>query len=66
MEIKYTFVNGEETSIEVYGNFEGIILELDRDLKNNNRKSTLFSVEDLKVMVWRYFIGYWNNRRLRE
>ena len=40
MEIKYTFVNGEETSIEVYGDFEGIILELDRDLKNNNRKET--------------------------
>lgn len=33
MEIKYKFVNGEETSIEVYGDFEGIILELDRDLK---------------------------------
>ena len=40
MEIKYKFVNGEETSIEVYGDFEGIILELDRDLKNNNRKET--------------------------
>ena len=40
MEIKYTFVNGEETSIEVYGDFEEIILELDRDLKNNNRKET--------------------------
>ena len=40
MEIKYKFVNGEETSIEVYGDFEEIILELDRDLKNNNRKET--------------------------
>lgn len=38
MEIKYTFVNGEETSIEVYGDFKEIILELDKDLKNNNRK----------------------------
>lgn len=40
MEIKYKFVNGEETSIEVYGDFKEIILELDRDLKNNNRKET--------------------------
>ena len=40
MEIKYKFVNGEETSISVYGEFEKIILELDRDLKNNNRKET--------------------------
>ena len=40
MEIKYTFVNGEETSISVYGDFEEIILELDRDLKSNNRKET--------------------------
>lgn len=40
MEIKYKFVNGEGTSIEVYGDFEEIILKLDRDLKNNNRKET--------------------------
>ncbi|MGN1043506.1 MAG: hypothetical protein ACI4PR_01720 [Acutalibacteraceae bacterium] len=30
MEIKYKFVNGEETSISVYGEFEKIILELAR------------------------------------
>ena len=40
MEIKYKFVNGEETSIEVYGDFKEMILELDRNLKNNNRKET--------------------------
>ena len=40
MEIKYTFVNGEETSVEVYDDFEEIILDLDSDLKNNNRKET--------------------------
>lgn len=40
MEIKYTFVNGEETSIKVYEEFEEIILEFDRNLKNNNRKET--------------------------
>ncbi len=31
---------------------------------SRNRKSTSFSVENLKVMVWRYFISYWNNRRI--
>ena len=31
---------------------------------SRNRKSTLFSVEELKFMVWRYFISYWNNRRI--
>lgn len=27
-------------------------------------KSTQFTVEELKVMIWRYFISYWNNRRI--
>lgn len=40
MEIKYKFVNGEETSISVYGEFEKIILELDRNLYNNNQTET--------------------------
>ena len=31
---------------------------------SRNRKSTLLSVEELKIMVWRYFISYWNNRRI--
>lgn len=31
---------------------------------SRNRKSTLFSVEELKIMVWRFFISYWNNRRI--
>ena len=31
---------------------------------SRNLKSTLFSVEELKVTVWRYFISYWNNRRI--
>ncbi|MCI7124659.1 MAG: IS3 family transposase, partial [Agathobaculum sp.] len=22
------------------------------------------SIEDLKVLIWRYFISYWNNRRI--
>ena len=40
MEIKYIFSNGEETTIEVYGDFEEIILELDRNLYNNNHAET--------------------------
>lgn len=22
------------------------------------------SIEELKVLIWRYFINYWNNRRI--
>ncbi len=40
MKIKYTFVNGEETSVEVYDDFEDIILELNRNLYNNNQTET--------------------------
>ena len=40
MEIKYKFVNGEETSVEVYDDFEKIILELNRNLYNNNQAET--------------------------
>ena len=40
MKIKYKFVTGEDISIEVYGEFEEIMLELDKKLKNNDRKET--------------------------
>ncbi len=40
MEIEYKFVNGEKVYIEVYGEFEEIMLELDKNLKNNDRKET--------------------------
>ena len=40
MKIKYTFVNGEETSVEVYDDFKEIILELDRNLYNNDHAET--------------------------
>lgn len=40
MKIEYKFVNGETVRIEVSGNFEEIMLEMDRELKNNNRKET--------------------------
>lgn len=31
---------------------------------SRNIKSTQFTVEELKVIIWRYFISYWNNRRI--
>ena len=31
---------------------------------SRNLKSTDFTVAKLKVMVWRYFMSYWNNRRI--
>lgn len=40
MKIEYRFVNGEKTSIDVSGDFEKIILELDRNLYNNNHAET--------------------------
>lgn len=40
MKIEYKFVNGEKVDIEVYGNFEEIILELDHEFKNHERKET--------------------------
>lgn len=27
-------------------------------------KSTEYTVAELKIMIWRYFISYWNNRRI--
>ena len=40
MEIEYKFVTGEKIHIEVYGEFEEIMLELDKNLKNNDHKET--------------------------
>ena len=40
MEIEYIFVNGEKATVEVSGDFEKIILELDRNLYNNNHAET--------------------------
>ena len=40
MKIEYKFVTGEDVSIEVYGKFEEIMLELDKKLKNNDHKET--------------------------
>lgn len=27
-------------------------------------KSTTYTIEELKIIIWRYFISYWNNRRI--
>jgi len=29
-----------------------------------NRRSENYTVDDLKALVWRYFMSYWNNRRI--
>lgn len=31
---------------------------------NRNRKSESYTVEELRSMVWRYFMSYWTNRRI--
>lgn len=31
---------------------------------SRNIKSTNYTVNELKTMIWRYFISYWNNRRI--
>ena len=57
VEIKYMFANGEETTVEVCGDFEEVILELDRNLYNNNHAETRRHVslsvfnEDKKVFA---------------
>ena len=38
MKIEYKFVTGENVSVEVNGEFEEIMLELNSNLKNNDRK----------------------------
>ncbi len=40
MKIEYRFVNGEKASIDVSGDFKKIILELDKNLYNNNHTET--------------------------
>lgn len=31
---------------------------------SRKRKSEDYTVEELKTMIWRYFMSYWNNRRI--
>lgn len=31
---------------------------------SRNRKSEDYTIEELKTMIWRYFMSYWNNRRI--
>lgn len=40
MKIEYKFVTGENVSAHVNGEFEEIVLELNNNLKNNERKET--------------------------
>lgn len=40
MKIEYKFVTGEKVRIDVTGELEAIMLEFDKELKNNSRKET--------------------------
>ena len=40
MKIEYKFVNGENVYVEVYGEFEKIMIELNKNLHNNDRVET--------------------------
>jgi len=40
MKIKYTFVTGERVELEVNDEFTKIMVELESELKNNNRKES--------------------------
>jgi len=31
---------------------------------SRNRKSENYTIKELKSLIWRYFISYWNNRRI--
>ena len=31
---------------------------------SRNRKSTDYTIDELKTMIWRYYMSYWNNRRI--
>ena len=31
---------------------------------SRNRKSEDYTVAELKTMIWRYYMSYWNNRRI--
>ena len=31
---------------------------------SRNRKSENYTIEEMKTMIWRYFMSYWNNRRI--
>ncbi len=31
---------------------------------SRGRRSTDYTIEQLKTMIWRYYMSYWNNRRI--
>ena len=33
-------------------------------MKNELFYSTDYTIEQLKTMIWRYYMSYWNNRRI--
>lgn len=43
---------------------ESMWARMKSELLYDRYKPELMSVEELKVLIWRYFISYWNNRRI--
>lgn len=43
---------------------ESMWARLKSELFYGRQKSEDFTIEELKIKIWRYFISYWNNRRI--
>jgi putative transposase len=43
---------------------ESMWARLKEELLYNRYETTKMTIEELKVLIWRYFISYWNNRRI--
>lgn len=43
---------------------ESVWARLKEELIYNRYKSSEISIEDMKTLIWRYFMSYWNNRRI--
>ena len=44
--------------------YESMWARFKEELLYGRYDATLMTVEQLKTLIWRYFISYWNNRRI--
>ena len=43
----------------------GLVTRMKNELfYSRGRRSTDYTTEQLKTMIWRYYMSYWNNRRI--
>ena len=43
----------------------GLVTRMKNELfYSRGRRSTDYTIEQLKTMIWRYYMSYWNNRRI--